>query len=247
MNIDRLFFSVDPDVSSFAFDAKVASVFDDMLCRSIPCYEELQQILVQFILTYARSSGVVYDLGCSTGTTFLACFQQQVSPLLRFIGIDSSEDMLTIAKKKLKPYLSQVAFMPHDLNHYVDFKPASVVVLNLTLQFLGYDCRQRLLQHIYRSLVPGGALLLVEKVSIIPEVLQRNFTDFHYAYKEKKGYSIREINRKEVALKDVLLPLSVSENETLLSKAGFVSYHSFFQYLNFWGVVAVKELDDEKK
>ena len=42
--------------------------------------------------------------------------------------------------------------------------PCSVVVMNFTLQFLPPDSRETILQRIHEALLPGGVLILSEKV-----------------------------------------------------------------------------------
>jgi SAM-dependent methyltransferase len=46
----------------------------------------------------------------------------------------------------------------------LDFQPASVVALNFTLQFIAPEQRTALLSRIRQSLLPGGALILSEKL-----------------------------------------------------------------------------------
>lgn len=77
----------------FEFDAQVASVFDDMLERSIPYYKESLNLIIDFCILNIESklktfidSGnfqsssllyepLIYDLGSSTGSTLLALYQ----------------------------------------------------------------------------------------------------------------------------------------------------------------------------
>ena len=59
-----------------------------------------------------------------------------------------------------RPLNLQVA----DLNKGVTIENASVVVLCLTLQFVRPISRERLLKDIYDGMVPGGALIVIEKI-----------------------------------------------------------------------------------
>jgi tRNA (cmo5U34)-methyltransferase len=61
----------------FKFGEKVASVFDDMVNRSVPFYEEIQRMIGEIAADHAKpGGGDVYDLGCSTGTTMIYMNQQ---------------------------------------------------------------------------------------------------------------------------------------------------------------------------
>ena len=50
----------------FEFDEKVASVFDDMLDRSVPFYKQMQKLSITFANNFLKDDSNVYDLGCST-------------------------------------------------------------------------------------------------------------------------------------------------------------------------------------
>ena len=51
-----------------------------------------------------------------------------------------------------------------DLNEKLSISNASVIVINYTLQFIQPANRDSLLKNIYNALVPGGSLILIEKV-----------------------------------------------------------------------------------
>ena len=148
----------------FKFGEKVASVFDDMVNRSVPFYEEIQRMIGEIAADHTQKGGDIYDLGCSTGTT-MVYMNSQVDPSVRFIGIDDSPEMLAKCETKLKkvgftrPFELRVA----DLGSNVEINDASVVILCLTLQFVRPIHRERLLKKIVNGLKPGGVLILVEK------------------------------------------------------------------------------------
>ena len=58
-------------VADFTFGEKVASVFDDMLDRSVPFYQEIQRMIAEMGADFATEGSSLYDLGCSTGNTLL--------------------------------------------------------------------------------------------------------------------------------------------------------------------------------
>lgn len=85
----------------FEFDEEVASVFDDMLSRSVPFYKEMQRLTINFALNFLEEDDVVFDLGCSTASTLIE-LSKHSSSKLKLIGIDNSEAMLNRARKKQK-------------------------------------------------------------------------------------------------------------------------------------------------
>ncbi len=66
---------------------------------------------------------------------------------------------------------------------------ASVVVINLTLQFLNPSKREDLIQRIFSGLVPGGILPLMEK-PFTPELAMHHLQlEVYRQFKRENGYS----------------------------------------------------------
>src|SRR5690348_3657030 len=78
-------------IADFNFGEKVASVFDDMLDRSVPFYSEFQRMIAEMARDFAADRTNIYDLGCSTGTTLLN-LANVVRNNVNLIGIDYSEE-----------------------------------------------------------------------------------------------------------------------------------------------------------
>ena len=58
----------------FTFDEKVAHVFEDMICRSVPGYKTIVSMIGVFAERYYQKRSRIYDLGCSLGgATFEVC------------------------------------------------------------------------------------------------------------------------------------------------------------------------------
>src|SRR5688572_28217130 len=90
---DKVFNETIKAVPDFKFGENVVRVFDDMVTRSVPFYEEIQRMIGEQVVDFATPGSAVYDLGCSTGTTLLG-----IDPVLpndvRFVGIDNSSEMV---------------------------------------------------------------------------------------------------------------------------------------------------------
>lgn len=230
--------------SDFKFGEKVAKVFDDMVNRSVPFYEEMQRMIGEIAADQAKEGTNIYDLGCSTGTTMIN-MNEQVNPSICFIGIDDSRDMLAKCRLKLneagfnRPFDLQVA----DLNNGVTIQNASVVILCLTLQFVRPIHREKLLKRIVEGLVPGGVLILVEKILAEESSYNRDFIKYYYNMKRRHAYSEMEIAQKREALENVLIPYKLSENILMLKEAGFGHCEVFFKWYNFAGIIAEKNKD----
>jgi len=241
MSEDRLFADRQPVIKDFNFGKQTAEVFDDMLLRSVPYYAEMQRMIGQIAADFAVSGSRLYDLGCSTGTTLIT-LDPLVDKGVEFVGVDNSPEMLERAKAKLteakmaRKYDLQCA----DLNNGVKISDASMVIMNLTLQFVRPLYRQNLITTIAKGMRQDGCLVLVEKVLSSHSTLNRFFIKYYYAFKQRNGYTDLEISQKREALENVLIPYRVEENMDLLLTHGFSQCDLFFKWYNFCGLIAIK-------
>lgn len=240
-NKDEFFKESIKKSADFVFNEKVAAVFDDMVNRSVPYYVEMQRMTGELAADHAQHDTNIYDLGCSTGTTLIQ-MNSTIPEDIKFIGVDDSAEMLEKCRMKLKeagftrPFDLQIA----DLNKDVQVENASVVVLCLTLQFVRPISREKLLKKIFNGLVPGGVLIMIEKVLAEDSDFNRDFIKFYYDMKRRKDYSDLEISQKRDALENVLIPYKQSEDIILLKEAGFQVVENFFKWYNFSGFIAKK-------
>ncbi len=239
---DRVFADENIKVTDFKFGTAVANVFDDMVNRSVPFYGEIQRMIAELSADYAKRGTDIYDLGCATGNTMMG-MNTTVPAGIRFIGIDDSKDMLDKCRSKLenadfnRPFELRVA----DLSGSLEIENASVVVCCLTLQFVRPIHRGKLLEAVFKGLVDGGVLILVEKVLTESSRLNGDFINHYYNYKRRNHYSDLEIAKKREALENVLIPYKLSENQTLLAESGFSDSEVFFKWYNFAGLIALKQ------
>jgi len=240
---DQVFAAPRPRVDDFTFNNEVAAVFDDMVDRSVPFYQEIQRMVAELATDFAQPGTNLYDLGCATCTSFLRI--DQVMPAdagVRFVGIDDSSEMLDKARTKLnavkfkRPFHLEVA----DLNSGVDVSNASVIMMVLTLQFIRPLYRERLLKSLWNGLADNGCLIVVEKVLGENSTFNRLFIKHYYEMKMRNGYSELEIAQKREALENVLVPYRLEENKELLRRVGFRHVDVFFKWYNFCGMIALK-------
>lgn len=238
---DKLFAAARDLSEDFRFDDKTAGVFDDMVSRSVPYYDEFQRMTTELCADFAQPGTNLYDLGCATGTT-LVMLDEHIDPDVRFVGVDNSKDMLDQARGKLGGLASERRFDLIEADLHNDFKMenSSVVLLVLTLQFVRPLYRDKLMKRIADALPENGALILVEKLTSSHTLLNRLFIKYYYDYKKRNGYSEVEIAQKREALENVLIPYRPEENHAMLREVGFRHCEEFFRWYNFAGFVAVK-------
>lgn len=242
METDQIFKEPKLKSTDFKFDTAVVKVFDDMVVRSVPFYLEIQRMITEIAADYAQPETSLYDLGCSTGTTFLS-LNTVLAPSIQFIGIDESEEMLGKCRKNLTSAGITRPFdlLKTDLNKQVEIQNASVVVMCLTLQFVRPINRLKLLQSVNQQLNPGGCIILIEKVLGEDSSFSRQSIKYYYDFKRRNNYDEMEIALKREALENVLIPYKLSEDIQLLIDSGFSSCETFFKWHNFAGMVAFKK------
>jgi len=225
----------------FRFSKGVAEVFDDMLVRSVPGYEQVTEMTAQLLARLLQPRDRVYDLGCSTGATLIK-LAKRLEPLdLHFTGIDNSAPMINKARLKAEMYdkNEQLKFIEKDILD-ANLEEAGAILLNYTMQFIRPMLRLDFLKKICNSLRPGGVLIISEKILSPDPLINRTFIDCYLDFKRAQGYSDLEISRKREALENVLIPFTMEENIELLQQAGFLRVEPFCQWFNFVSILAVK-------
>lgn len=238
---DKLFQDPGKRQADFAFDEEVTAVFGDMLERSIPFYFEIQNMIVDLTEEFAAPNTAVYDLGCSTGTTLALLGRRLHDKAIRLHGIENSGPMLKKAEENLNALkIENFLLERQDLNNGVKMENATVVILNLVLQFVRPLNREKLIKDVFGGLCDNGCLILVEKVTGTDPRLNRKFIDCYHEFKKRNLYTDMEIARKREALENILIPYRMEENIELLRRNGFQTVDTFFRWFNFCGLIALK-------
>lgn len=225
----------------WVFDSSVAAAFDDMLARSIPQYEVMRKACFDIGCFYRRESTDIVDLGCSRGEA-IRPYITHFGATNSYVGVEVSEPMRAACCEAFKGWIANrmLRVLDLDLRKEYPHVNSSVTLSVLTLQFTPIEYRLRILNNIYRSLVDGGALILVEKVIGATADLDELMTGLYYLMKEGSGYDQDSIARKRLSLEGVLVPVTAGWNEEMLKLTGFKQVDCFWRWMNFAGWVAVK-------
>lgn len=241
---DRIFAQPLAQVPDFAFNEDVVRVFPDMIKRSVPGYPTIVENLGVLAAQFAQPHTTLYDLGSSLGAVTQSLRRHVRADGCRVIAVDNSSAMVERCREYLNAQdsmfqeLLPVQVIDGDILS-LDFAPASVIAMNFTLQFIAPDQRLGLLQRIRQALVPGGALILSEKLRFADEQEHELLTNLHIAFKRANGYSELEIAQKRSAIENVMKPDSLEENRERLLAAGFTKVVPWFQCLNFASLIAL--------
>ena len=226
MNDPRDTLYADPlsDHGLFTFDDSVARVFPDMIKHSVPGYPT-----------------IISMTGLLAGRYAVAMRQNIRTPGCRIISVDNSTAMLERCKSIVDTdtHDTPVSLILADLED-VAIENASVVVLNFTLQFIPRALRDDIVARIYRGLLPGGIMVLSEKVTFEDSHLDALNIELHHQFKRANGYSDMEVARKRSALENVLVPETLTQHKQRIASVGFSSCDVWFQCFNFASLIALK-------
>ena len=236
---DSLYAQALDEVPPFEFNEAVSEVFSDMIRRSVPGYETVVRMTGALVAEAYKGEGVIYDLGCSLGEAsawiLTACDTRQPNVVL----VDSSKFMLQRCRQRFASQ-ERVEFLCADLNE-MNFKPASAFVLNYTLQFIPMAERSGLLERLWQALLPGGVVIVSEKIRLEPPERDAQAVHRHHAFKRLMGYSDREVEQKREALENVLIPDGLDQLKERLQSAGFSRIFVWFECLNWVSIAAYKD------
>ena len=235
---DQVFSKPLSDIKAFEFDENVTQVFRDMISRSVPGYELLLRLIGLYAGVFVADKSNVYDLGCSLGEASLIVAKQTRSIDCSILAVDNSESMIKRCRELQTPG-TNIEWICGDIQH-IDIQNASMVVLNLTLQFIIPDERDELIAKIYSGMKPGAALVLSEKIELNETVENECMVELYQAFKKTQGYSDLEISQKRTALENVLIPDKELMLNQRLKKSGFNQIYQCFRCFNFVSYLAIK-------
>lgn len=224
----------------WAFDDAVTNAFDDMLARSIPQYDDMRELVTSLALAHLQTGGAVVDLGCSRGGALAPLVERTRDSYWRrcFVGCEVSPPMLDAARARFSDDAC-VDIRRLDLRTDYPIELACVTLCVLTLQFVPIDHRLRLVREMRRHTMPGGCVLLVEKVLGATDVVDKRLTEHYHALKLAHGYSREDVERKRLSLEGVLVPITARWTEDMLTRAGFEHVDCVWRWGKFAAWLAV--------
>ena len=242
---DTIFSLPMDELVDFSFDENIVSVFPDMVNRSVPGYSLMQSLTGLIASARVSRQSRVYDLGCSLGASSLAILNSVEHQDYELYLVDQSQAMMQRCEQLLARSTGNVVtrFLTEDLRH-VNVERASLVLLNLVLQFLPVEDRQGCINAIYNGLQDTGVLLLSEKIQVQSPgqdgADQAMIDELYLSFKRRSGYSDLEISQKRQALENVMQPETIEVHRQRLKNAGFSRVLVLMQALNFVSMLAIK-------
>ena len=241
MKKDDIYRNPQHSVQQFRFDEHVSAVFSDMIHRSVPGYDLTLEMIGIIAREYGRPNSHCYDLGCSLGASTLALRHNLTDVNSRIIAVDNSPAMIEKCRRNIERDSARVPVdvVLADISA-VPFEHSAISVMNFTLQFVDEKERLPLLSRIAEATLPGGILVLSEKIKCDDPAEQRVLTDLHHQFKSSRDYSDLEIAQKRSALENVLVPDTLAIHQARLLAAGFSRAMVWFQCFTFASLIAIR-------
>lgn len=241
MKKDKIYSNPHEKIEPFEFNQPVVDVFDDMIHRSVPMYNEVILRMAQLSKRFYTKGSNIYDLGCSNGNFGISFLREMGKREFSMIAVDSSCQMLDSYRERLadRPNGEFVHLFKERIEN-IDLTNASVVVLHLTLQFIPVHERDDIIRKIYNALLPSGILLITEKVIHENNDITQLQQDFYYNFKRENGYSNLEISQKRDALENVLVPDTIEEHVNRFKQTGFKKIDIWQKWFNFASFICQK-------
>ena len=233
MKVDN---KISSNPSNWKFDKSVTRNFEKHVSKSVPFYEVSHKLTLNISDFFLKGASQYYDLGCSTGTLLKALQARHKAKKIKYTGIDESASMISKAKKfKAK----NVIFKKEDLNK-INFQKSDLITSLYCIQFLNPKYRQVLFNKIYKSLNWGGGFIMFEKIRGSDARFQDILNFSYFDFKRENGLTSKEIINKELSLRSVMEPYTISANIDFMKRAGFKDIMPISQYLCFIGFLAIK-------
>lgn len=232
---------MDMEKCGWEFNESVAKDFDNHVSASVPGYEWFHDYIVRLAEFYIEDNDSILDIGCSTGTLLRDIKRNLPNRDFYMRGVDKSSSMIELAKSNLQD--PKVKFFDGDILDFFDFTDSSMrlsfITIVLTLQFLSYEDRLKVLKTCHSRLKDRGVVVVVEKIIQEDGHMQSMFDGIYQEMKFENGLSKESLFDKTLSLRGKMKPLTSFENEEVFDKCRF-NYTPFMQIGCFKGWILRK-------
>ncbi len=195
--------------------------------RTHPVRAEHLGIITSILKDNYKDDGSILDIGCGSGQVEELIFQK--IPKAKIIGVDSSEEMLQIAKDRLKNFSENLTLIQKKIPELeIEDVPSGIFNFALCVQVLHElttSERSELFKKVYSKLENGGMFLISDRVKIEINSFKKIYKSIwgrlesSSSWKSNKSFEqyYDKINNKEDS------PGSIKELTGLLNETGFQS------------------------
>jgi len=217
--------------------AKSVDDYDYVADKVVMRNNELHKVMVNALNFGSKSKLKILDLGSGTGHGMFLMLKKFLNA--KVTGIDFSHKMITNSREKLKGYNDRIKLIEDDFNK-IDFdNDYDAIVSAIAIYNINHQEKAKLFQKIYGSLKDGGIFVNADFIKGEESEITEQYSKIYENYL-RKNLSGGEL---EVWLKHAFkedMPMSLSGQFDLLTKASFLNIELVWQFNNLAVYVAQK-------
>jgi tRNA (cmo5U34)-methyltransferase len=206
---------------------RLASEYDELKLRVIPGYRHVQDLALRYASATPRQR--VLELGCGTGEWASVFFRNH--PEVHYVAVEFSANMRRLASTRLAAHGTHLRLLDQDLNASLPEGPFDLVVSFFAIHHV--QNKQRLVQDVFTSLVPGGLFLYADITIASDPVLERSFLDGWVAFMHGAGLDTERIPHVLADHRDNDIAEPSSTQLSYLQAAGFAPAEVIWSWEKF--------------
>lgn len=192
-----------------------------------PVRKEQLKVVKHLVKKYYEPESEILDIGIGTGILEEMLYEENSE--YKIYGVDGSQIMVQLAKKRLSHIIDNVSFVIGDLEKIQEIKfpkkNGKVAVSIQTLHNLSNHAKITIFERVYEWLLPGGIFIIMDRIKPYPPKAYNIYKtmwkylehEFNTVIKEEESYDDHKKKLNEKGDN----PLSLLEHISLLEKAGF--------------------------
>ncbi|MGD1003244.1 MAG: class I SAM-dependent methyltransferase [Minisyncoccia bacterium] len=190
-----------------------------------PTRPEQLDILTSIIANNYHPGNLILDLGFGSGQVEELIWAKKQN--IKIVGVDSSEPMIELAKKRLTPHLHNLEIIKKNVAELTRSDvPKGTYQFALSVQVfheLTDSERTKLFKEVYSILEPGGSFLILDRIAIDTNIFSESYETIRNRLEDlspvKSEKTYEEFRRGLAAKDDQVIP--VERYVELLGGAGF--------------------------
>lgn len=214
-----------------------SNVYDENINKVLPFYNEFHNQIIDVVRTLELDSFQWLDIGCGTGT--LAEKASKMFQNCRFTLCDISENMLDIAKERLK--FSDNTVFSLCSSDSIDYKKCFDVVTAVQVNhYFDEEQRKKATENCFNALKSGGIYITFENVAMSALASEQLGIKRWAGYMTEQGKTDSEIKVHMSRRGKEFFPITVKEHLNLLESVGFKSVDILWASYTQAGFIAIK-------
>jgi len=206
--------------------------YDIKIEKTIPKYQEIQDVIVS-LLPFKKSAAIkVLDLGIGTGNLSLKVLKQ--FPKAKIVGIDKDGEMLKVASKKLKRLSPKIELIKGDFSDSFLKRKYNAIISLLSIHHLTNFQKRKLFKQIYQNLKPKGIFVNGDFVISDSKYINGKSAEMEKEFMKSQG--IKEpgllISGGKICAEDDI-PTTIENQIKWLKEAGFKEVDCAWKHFNY--------------